>query len=267
MKILHVSDLHGSAMAFKLVKELYFELGADLLVVSGDLTGKCVSNGKVSKCVWGRHKDPNRMGREGFEASGGYLVDAPDREVERNAPGLLARASAERVTSWLAELKDSRVAFYVIPGNVDHPFMDEVLRDFVEGPKVIYGLKFCPLSYVPYTPFGTYRETSERKLREMLPREPCDVLVSHTPPKGYLDYSTYHEGGHVGSEAVREWIQLYQPLLGLHGHVHESGGVAKLGGTVLVNPGSEAEYGVLHYALIELDGEVNVTLGKKPYYA
>ncbi|NPA84827.1 MAG: hypothetical protein GXO07_02330 [Crenarchaeota archaeon] len=262
MRLLHVSDLHGSVKAFQLAKELYFELGADLLVVSGDLTGKCVSNGKVTKCVWGRHKDPKALGREGFEASGGYFVDAPDKEVERNAPGLLARASAERVRSWVEELRDSGAEFYIIPGNVDHPYMDEALP---EPGLTFKGLKFCPLSHVPYTPFGTYREASERRLEEMLPKERCDVLVSHTPPKGYLDYSNYHGGGHVGSEAVREWIARFQPLLGLHGHVHESPGAAKLGRTLLVNPGSEAEHGALLYALIDLDGEPRAALGERRF--
>ena len=264
MRILHVSDLHGSVKAFQLTKELYFDLGADLLVVSGDLTGKCVSNGRTTKCVWGRLKDPEALGAEGFEASGGYFVEAPDREVERNAPGLLARASAERVRRWLEGLRGSGVEFFIIPGNVDHPYMDEVLM--VPPEVTIKGLKFCHLSYVPYTPFGTYRETSEERLRQALPKGPCDVLVSHTPPKGYLDYSNYHGGGHVGSEAVREWIERFQPLLGLHGHVHEAGGVAKLGETLLVNPGSEAEHGALLYAVIDLDGEPRAELGRKAYF-
>ena len=263
MRILHVTDLHGSTKAFRLAKELYFDLGADLLVVSGDLTGKCVSNGKVTKCVWGRLKDPQTLGKEGFEAAGGYFVEAPDREVERNSPGLLARASAKRVEEWLRDLRDSGVEFYVIPGNVDHPYMDEVVKpkDFT-----FKGLRFCHLSYVPYTPFGTYREASEERLRALLPKEPCDVLVSHTPPKGYLDYSNYHGGGHVGSEAVREWLESFQPLLGLHGHVHEARGVARLGRTLLVNPGSEAEHGALLYALIDLDGEAEAKLGEKTYF-
>jgi len=262
LRILHVSDLHGSVKAFELTKELYFKLGADLLVVSGDLTGKCVSNGKVTKCVWGRFKDPQRMGRELFLASGGYFVEASDTEVERNAPGLLARAAARRVKEWLEGLKDSGVKYFVIAGNVDHPYMDEVL----EGDEAtFFGLKFCGLSYVPYTPFGTYRETSEERIREMLPKERCDVLVSHSPPKGFLDYSNYREGGHVGSEAVREWIEKYQPTLSLHGHVHESRGTARLGKTLAVNPGSEAEHGALLYAVIDLDGEPVASLGEVRY--
>ena len=62
-------------------------------------------------------------------------------------------------------------------------------------------------------------------------------------------------------EAVRAVIETYQPLIALHGHIHESRGIAKLGKTVCVNPGSEYSEGVLHGALLEFDG----TKGLKRY--
>ncbi len=260
MRVLHVSDLHGSKAAFMKVKELYFDVKADLLVVSGDLTGKCVSNGNVSKCVWGRKKDLKELGREGFENRGGYVVNVEDKEVERNSPGLLARASAERVRAWLEDLENSSVEFFIIAGNVDHPLMDTVLSKFIPKSFTYKGLVFGKCSIVPFTPFGTYREAPEEVIASSLPRFPVDVLVSHSPPKGYLDMSNYHGGGHVGSEAVLNWIKENEPLLGLHGHIHESPGYEKLGKTVLVNPGSEAEHGTLRYAIIDLDGSVEVKL-------
>jgi Icc-related predicted phosphoesterase len=67
----------------------------------------------------------------------------------------------------------------------------------------------------------------------------------------------------VGSTAVREAILKYQPMLGLHGHIHESSGIKKLGDTTLVNPGSEYAEGILRGALIEVnpqEGLVNVNL-------
>ncbi len=260
MRILHVSDIHGSKAAMEKVKELYFEKKVDLLVVSGDLTGKCVSNGNASKCVWGRRKDPKELGKDGFENRGGYLVEADDKEIERNAPGLLVRASVERVKAWLEDLEGSSVNFFIIAGNVDHPLMDVVLNKFVPKSFTFRGLVFGKCSYVPFTPFGTYREAPEEVIELCLPKFPVDILVSHSPPKGYLDMSRYHGGGHVGSEAVLKWIRKNKPLLSLHGHIHESPGTEKLGKTTLVNPGSEAEHGTLRYAIIELDSETKVTL-------
>ena len=56
----------------------------------------------------------------------------------------------------------------------------------------------------------------------------------------------------VGSVAVRAAIEGTQPLLSLHGHIHESGGVVKIGRTTSVNPGSEYGEGVLRGCLLTL---------------
>jgi uncharacterized protein len=58
--------------------------------------------------------------------------------------------------------------------------------------------------------------------------------------------------GPVGSTAVRQVIEEHQPLLGVHGHVHESGGERRIGETVCVNPGSEANAGILRGFLIDV---------------
>ncbi len=52
---------------------------------------------------------------------------------------------------------------------------------------------------------------------------------------------------------VRELIERYQPLAALHGHIHESRAMTKIGRTVCINPGSEYGEGVLHGALLVLD--------------
>jgi len=57
-----------------------------------------------------------------------------------------------------------------------------------------------------------------------------------------------------GSTSVRKAIETHQPLLGLHGHIHESKGFIKIGNTLCINPGSEYSEGILRGALIELDG-------------
>jgi Icc-related predicted phosphoesterase len=52
---------------------------------------------------------------------------------------------------------------------------------------------------------------------------------------------------------VRKVIEKYQPIIGLHGHIHESGGMDKIGKTIVVNPGSEYSEGVLKGYVIEID--------------
>jgi Icc-related predicted phosphoesterase len=57
----------------------------------------------------------------------------------------------------------------------------------------------------------------------------------------------------VGSEGVRRLLERYQPMLGLHGHIHESRGAVRVGSTVAINPGSEYGDGVLCGAILDLD--------------
>ena len=67
----------------------------------------------------------------------------------------------------------------------------------------------------------------------------------------------------VGSTATRDAIATYEPMLGLHGHIHESRGVRDLAGVPIGNPGSEYSEGILGGLLIDLDqrhGLVNASL-------
>jgi Icc-related predicted phosphoesterase len=59
----------------------------------------------------------------------------------------------------------------------------------------------------------------------------------------------------VGSRAVRNVIERHQPLLALHGHIHESRGAATIGRTVCLNPGSAYSEGVIDGVLADLDGD------------
>ncbi len=56
----------------------------------------------------------------------------------------------------------------------------------------------------------------------------------------------------VGSTAVRSFIEATQPLLGLHGHVHESRAAESIGRTLCINPGSEYTEGTLAGAIVTL---------------
>jgi len=57
----------------------------------------------------------------------------------------------------------------------------------------------------------------------------------------------------AGSTAIRKAIEKFQPMLGLHGHIHESRGIASIGRTLCINPGSEYTEGVLRGAIIVIE--------------
>jgi uncharacterized protein len=63
------------------------------------------------------------------------------------------------------------------------------------------------------------------------------IYVLHSPPFA-TTLDRLHGGiTPIGSRAIRAFIDRRQPPLTLHGHVHESPGVERLGRTVCVNPG------------------------------
>jgi hypothetical protein len=58
----------------------------------------------------------------------------------------------------------------------------------------------------------------------------------------------------VGSTTVRDLIEQVQPVLSLHGHIHESRASRKIGHTLAVNPGSSYTEGVLQGVIVSLKG-------------
>jgi len=126
------------------------------------------------------------------------------------------------------------------------------------------GLGLMGVGWSPPTPFGTPSEVPDARLAEWL-LEAYEkargfdhlILVSHTPPHDTAA-DVVGSGAHVGSLAVREFIERAQPDLCLTGHIHESRGMDSIGKTVVVNPGDLASGG---YALIGFDGQaVTATL-------
>jgi Icc-related predicted phosphoesterase len=131
------------------------------------------------------------------------------------------------------------------------------------------------------TPWKTPREVPEEELGAMIdkmaalvPDMSKAIFNFHDPPKDstldtcpMLDWDKdppeqIISGGQpvmhgAGSSAVRDAIEKFKPMLGLHGHIHESQSVAKIGRTTIINPGSEYAEGILRGCLVNFaDGEV-----------
>ena len=94
-----------------------------------------------------------------------------------------------------------------------------------------------------FTPFGTPSEFPEARFSEWLEELAMRagstqhlVLAAHNPPYNTACDRTSN-GLHVGSSAVRDFIEEHQPAICLCGHIHESVGMERLGRTVVANPG------------------------------
>jgi Icc-related predicted phosphoesterase len=193
-----------------------------------------------------------------------------------------------RVAAWVAlaeeRLADSGLEVIITPGNDDDFAVDEVLgqSDFIKTPEGtvtrIGGGRFEMLSlgWSNPTPWDTPRECSEEQLAERIRALAAEIddmenaiFNIHVPPYGTgLDNAPELEEGQrlkrggtinipVGSTAVRDAILEDQPLLGLHGHIHESRGIQRLDRTVSINPGSAYSDWTLQGVIVDLeDGEV-----------
>jgi Icc-related predicted phosphoesterase len=191
------------------------------------------------------------------------------------------------VRRWV-DLADDRLSvngsgeFFVMAGNDDPWFVDEILAAsqrlvFCDDRIVRLGPhELASSSYANPTPWNSPRELDEdglyerlKKLTDQLEEPHSAVLNLHVPPYASQldtgpdlkpDLTPRYRGGQpvmkpVGSTAVRQLIEEVQPLLALHGHIHESKGETYIGRTLALNSGSEYNTGRLHGVVVTLAGE------------
>ncbi|MEM4090863.1 MAG: metallophosphoesterase [Thermoplasmatales archaeon] len=199
------------------------------------------------------------------------------------------KLAQQRLEKWLDlatdTLKGSNTKLLINGGNDDPYVIDDIIKKheneniiFPENKIVILGDKneMITSGNANITPWNCPRDISEESLYKLLEEKISrlnDVKASifniHVPPYGtVIDKAPKLDknkekvvtfAGHaltesVGSKSVRELIEKYQPMLTMHGHVHEGKGACKIGKTICVNPGSEYLNGVLNYVLISVDG-------------
>lgn len=189
----------------------------------------------------------------------------------------------EDIFRWIGiaeeRLRESPVRCLIMPGNDDGDYVAEALEgsDRVENAEErileVKGFLFLSLGYSNITPWHTPRELPEEELGARVsaliegldPSMPW-IFNLHVPPYDTriddapeLDETLRLVGGPsarmvpVGSHAVRAAIEEQQPLLSVHGHIHESRGVARLGKTQAINPGSEYNAGILRGVIVTVD--------------
>jgi Icc-related predicted phosphoesterase len=194
------------------------------------------------------------------------------------------KALLDELRLWV-ELADERLPktgarAYVIPGNDDPWSVDDVLAEGSsviacdESIQMLGPHEMVSFGYSNRTPWQTPRELDEEEIYSRLKRlvgqleEPGrSILNVHVPPHESGIDTAYEvdedlryvmKGGRphevpTGSTAVRQIIEETQPLLSLHGHIHESKGVTTIGRTVAINPGSDYGSGHLDGCLVHLE--------------
>lgn len=138
-------------------------------------------------------------------------------------------ASVRQVLELVGELG---VPVAWVPGNHDLPDLDlpgNCDRRVVD----VGGLRVGGIGGAGPARFGFSYEWSEDDVRAR-PELDCDVLLCHCPPYGVLDRTA--SGEHVGSVAIRERVERHVGFL-VCGHIHESPGVERVAGTLVLNAG------------------------------
>jgi uncharacterized protein len=196
---------------------------------------------------------------------------------------LFERVMLDELRRWIAladeRLHDIDAELFIIAGNDDPWSVDDVLRS---GDRIVFcddqvvrvaGHEMMSLSYANPTPWRSPRELDEpelytrlRALADQLEEPQTAIFNLHVPPHDSEldraleispDLTRVYRGGQpveipVGSHAVRQIIEEVQPLLALHGHIHESRGSARIGRTLAINSGSEYGTGRLHGVSVRL---------------
>jgi Icc-related predicted phosphoesterase len=170
--------------------------------------------------------------------------------------------AAEKLVREIQQHSDTLLA---IAGNCDSQSINDKLDAMGIGlhgkGHLVQGVGFFGVSGSNKTPLYTPLEWEDSAIEGILQQgwqaiqdAPCKVLVSHAPP-----YSTkldlIRSGDHVGSKALRTFIEQQQPNLVLCGHIHESPGEDQLGKTKMVNLGMA---GKGYYAVIDLLEEITI---------
>jgi len=242
-----------------------------------------------------RNGDTQRELYELLEAvryNGMYPWLATHEEIAAHADDLGAQSDlfdtviVEDLRRWIA-LADERLAqygigAYVMPGNDDPWSCDAVIEQASHvvacddrlvnvGPH-----EMISCAYANPTPWDSPRELDETALYDRIKRLADQVEVParaifnlHVPPYDSgldtareinPDLTVVYKSGSphevpVGSTAVRQIIEEYQPVLALHGHIHESRGEAQIGRTLAINSGSEYNSGRIHGVTVALGGD------------
>jgi uncharacterized protein len=227
-----------------------------------------------------------------IEDHGYYPYRAEPGELEeRRDAGTLDQLFLElmqfRLREWLRlaneRLRPRALPMYVMLGNDDPPQLQLVLDESpwatpAEGHILQLDDEHELLSwgYSNITPWKSHREQTEEQLSSTLHslaaqlRDPERAVFNvHVPPRGSgLDEAPALDENlrvvqvlgqvkfaAVGSSAVHDVLIEVQPLLGLHGHIHESSGMRRIGRTLAINPGSDYGTGALNGALVTLEAD------------
>ena len=208
-------------------------------------------------------------------------LQADPELLTRTFSRLMLQTAENWVTLADERLRPARIPALMMPGNDDEPEVKKILAqgDWITDAEDrlvnLEGYQVISFGWATTTPWHSPREISEAELGvrlgaladQLAPDEPV-IFNFHDPParsgldmayKMTSDMKVEMAGGQamlapVGSTSVRDLIERVQPVVSLHGHIHESRASRKIGRTVAINPGSAYTEGVLQGVIVTIKG-------------
>jgi Icc-related predicted phosphoesterase len=206
----------------------------------------------------------------------------PEEEREAWFESVMLKTFDEWIAMADQRLEGTDVRCFAMPGNDDPQALEDCIRRGVrvescdQAVVTFDDYSMLSVGYSNRTPWNSPREMDEDQLFAEIERLCADVPDMsksvwnlHVPPYDSRldtaaeldeDFNMVLVGREphmipVGSKAVREAIEKYQPLVTLHGHIHESPGANRIGRTLAINPGSDYHTGRISGCLVTLRGD------------
>ena len=270
-RLVYTSDLHGNLDVYRQAGEAALRYHADALIFGGDLCPGTPDGSSLR-----------------------LPLDQPEFILNQLSPLLKTWKQAQPGLRVLAIPGNDDCQTVLLA--LEELALDGLLENLHQEPRTLGKYTFVGLAFVPPTPFhlkdferwdgppdadsGSYSyrcilgspsgflviddfasyldslPNLEEELRRLPMADPAHtVAVIHAPPFG-TRCDVLFDGRHIGSKALRCWIEKHQPRLTLHGHVHESPKISgtfvdRIGATTIVNPGCDRKEP--HLVLINLD--------------
>ncbi|MER3523452.1 MAG: hypothetical protein C4326_05125 [Ignavibacteria bacterium] len=184
----------------------------------------------------------------------------PEADALLIAGDLTTHGTVEETEAAIEMLRTSGKPVFAVAGNMDPPELDDVFvrlgvslnaRGVVLNNVGLFGVSAAPLS-----PLMTPNEIPEEEISRRaelglahIASARWKIFVPHAPPfNTRLD--VVRSGRHVGSRAVRTFVERWKPDVVVCGHIHEARGIDSIGKTVAINcgPAGQGMCGVISLA-------------------
>jgi uncharacterized protein len=194
-----------------------------------------------------------------------YAVGMPDLLIVGG--DITTAGTADEAAAAIEGWRPLALRLLALAGNMDSPSADARLASLgvsLDGRGEVLGdVGVFGVSAGPKSPLNTPYEITEEQIATRIESGFADVkncrvkiFCPHAPPRDTA-CDRIHSGLHVGSTAVRVFVECAQPDLVLCGHIHESRGEDRIGRTRVVNPGPISEG---HYAIVDVGETMRVQL-------